>query len=55
MKDPKKVRDEPYKRLAPAVIEAGGTIDVWVRPSTVAKCRGEVKELTVLFTPEWAG
>jgi hypothetical protein len=53
MEDPAGRRLDPFKRLAPKVMEANQEIDVWARESTAATCAAERRELNLKYRPEW--
>ena len=46
---------DPFKRLAPAVIEANLGIEVWARGSTASTYQTEKRELNLKYQPDWLG
>jgi hypothetical protein len=46
---------DPFKRLAPAVIEANQDIEVWARESTASTYQTEKRELNLKYEPDWLG
>jgi len=55
MEDPDGHPLDPFKRLAPRVIEANQEIEVWARESTASSYAAEELELNLRYEPEWVG
>jgi hypothetical protein len=55
MADPTRPRNDPFKRLAPKVMEANQEIEVWARNSSARTYAYEEQELNLKYKPEWVG
>ena len=55
LRDPTKPRNDPFKRLAPRIVEANQEIEVWAKESAVETYTQEEVELNLKYTPEWFG
>ena len=47
--------NDPFKRLAPAVLKADQAIEVWARESTAGAYASEELELNLRYQPAWVG